>query len=278
MTNGLEQSVAAHYTRTGLLDAILEGLAAQGANLDALTPADLAPVDEFHTAGRTTTLRAAEMMPLRDDMHLLDAGSGIGGTSRFLAHEKNCRVTGVDLTPAYVEVADELTRRMGLGERCRFHVGSITDLTFDDASFDGAVNFHVAMNIADRDRLYGELARVVRPGGFLCVFDVMKGPAAGMRYPVPWAETAETSFLMSRDETLAAMEQAGFALNREENLRDFAIGFFDEIFAKAATSGGPPPLGLHLLTGQNAPEKFANYAVALKEHQIEPVIMVADRA
>lgn len=61
------------------------------------------------------------------------------------------------------------------------------------------------------------------------------------------------------------------------SLRDFAIDFFRNVFAKAAEQEGPPPLGLHLLTGTNAPEKFANYAKALEEHRIDPVIVVATR-
>jgi hypothetical protein len=41
---------------------------------------------------------------------------------------------------------------------------------------------------------------------------------------------------------------------------------------------GPPPLGLHLLTGVNTPEKFQNYAMALDDRQIEPIIMIATRS
>jgi hypothetical protein len=36
-------------------------------------------------------------------------------------------------------------------------------------------------------------------------------------------------------------------------------------------------LGLHLLTGANAPEKFQNYLKAVEAHQIEPVILIAER-
>ena len=114
-------------------------------------------------------------------------------------------------------------------------------------------------------------------GAPLRVFDVMKGPTPGMIYPVPWAETEATGFLMSRDETFGFLVDAGFELAAAESLRDFAMGDFREVFAKAAEAGGPPPLGLHLLTGRNSPEKFAIYARALEAHQIDPVIVVATR-
>ncbi len=278
MTDTLETSVAAHYGRGGLAERILEGVAAAGLDPDALTIEDLAPVDEFHTAGRQATLTALAMTALETGMHVLDAGCGIGGTARCLAVEHGCRVTGIDLTPEYVDVARMLTERLGLSERCAFEVGSATDLPYGDSSFDAAVSFHVAMNIEDRQGLYGELARVVRPGGPLCLFDVMKGPTGGMVYPVPWAETAVTSFLRSPDETGALLDAAGFVVEAVASQRDMAQAFFRAVFAKAAEADGPPPLGLHLLTGPNGPEKFANYVQALDAHQIDPTIIVARRA
>jgi ubiquinone/menaquinone biosynthesis C-methylase UbiE len=210
-------------------------------------------------------------------MHVLDAGCGIGGTARMLAKERGCRVTGVDLTPEYVDVADALTERMKLSDRCEFRVGSVLDMPFPDASFDAGVTFHVAMNIADREGFYRELARVLRPGAPLCVFDVMKGPADGMRYPVPWAATEATSVLKSPDETRALLEAAGFEVTAQESMRDLALEYFRNAFAQAEAGGGPPPVGLHLLTGADTEAKFANYVAAVTAEQIEPVIMVARR-
>lgn len=273
----LERAVVEHYGKAGLLKVILAGLEGTGANPDDLQPIDLAPVDEFHTAGRATTLKALEMMPLGAGMHVLDAGCGLGGTARVLAREHGCRVTGIDLTPQFVEVARALSERMRLADQCDFHVGSVTQMPFADAVFDAAVTFHAAMNIRERDRFYAELARVMRPGAPLCVFDVMKGPTPAMIYPVPWAETEETSFLKSTAETSELLRDEGFLIEKHESLRDFAIQYFRGVFAKASNASGPPPLGLHLLTGANAPEKFANYAKALEAHQIDPVILVARR-
>ena len=277
MSSQLEDRVTAHYQKPALLDAIVEGLKRAGVDPDAPSLEDLAPVDEFHTAGRITTLKALDMTPIDAGMHVLDAGCGIGGTARCLAKEKGCRVTGIDLTPGYVEVAEALTARVGLGGACDFHQGSVLAMPFADGGFDAAVSFHVAMNIEDRAGFYGELARVSRPGAPLCLFDVMKGPTAGMHYPVPWAETDANSFLKTPDETAALVSEAGFDVVEQTSLRDFAIDFFRDVFAKAAEMDGPPPLGLHLLTGANSPEKFTNYAKALDEHRIDPVIMVATR-
>jgi ubiquinone/menaquinone biosynthesis C-methylase UbiE len=274
----IEDSVAAHYGRADLGSKILDALAKSGADPEAPTLDELAPVDEFHTAGRIATIKALNMMPLSSGMHVLDAGCGIGGTSRYLAGERRCHVTGIDLTPEYVDVARMLTGRVGLSGQCEFVQGSVLDLPFEDARFDAAVTFHVAMNIQDRARFYAELARVMKPDASLCVFDVMQGSAPGMLYPVPWAETVATSFLKSADETKALLSDAGFTVTAEENLKSFALQFFEEAFAKIAAAGGPPPVGVHLLTGQNSPDKFSNYFKGLQADHIEPVIMIAKRA
>ncbi|WP_281016115.1 MULTISPECIES: methyltransferase domain-containing protein [unclassified Minwuia] len=277
MQEKLEDAVATHYGRDGLLEDILAGLEKLGGNPDDPAPEQLAAVDEFHTAGRITTLEALGMAPLREGMHVLDAGCGIGGTARVLARDFGCRVTGIDLTPQYVDVARKLTARMKLDTACEFQTGNVLAMPFPDGAFDAAVTFHVAMNIPDRGRLYGELARVLRPGATLCLFDVMKGAAPGMVYPVPWAETEATSFLRTPSETRNHLVTAGFSLDREESRHSFAVSFFREVLANAARAGSPPPLGLHLLTGQNSPEKFANYLRGLEAGQIDPVIMVATR-
>lgn len=277
-TTRIESGVAAHYGRADLGATILEALAKAGGDPEAPTLDELAPVDEFHTAGRVTTVKALNMMPLSSGMHVLDAGCGIGGTSRYLAGEYGCRVTGLDLTPEYIDVARMLTMRVGLSGQCEFVQGSVLEMPFDDGSFDAAVTFHVAMNIEDRAGFYGELARVMKSGATLCVFDVMQGPVQGMFYPVPWAETETTSFLKSVDETRTLLADAGFSVTAEDNLKAFAQHFFEEAFAKMAAAGGPPPVGLHLLTGQNSPEKFSNYLKSLQANHLEPIIMIAKRA
>ncbi|MCC0016645.1 MAG: methyltransferase domain-containing protein [Rhodobiaceae bacterium] len=275
--DALERAVAGHCDRPALLQRIAEGLKAAGIEPNAPELEDLAPVDESHTAGRITTLRALEKLGLSAGMRVLDAGCGIGGTARCIARQHGCPVTGIDLTPSYAETARDLARRTGLDDLCTFVHGSVLDMPFADGGFSAAITLHVAMNIADREAFYAELARVVVPGAPLCVFDVMKGPREGMAYPAPWAETAETSFLRTLQETVALLEAAGFEVTERENLREFAVAFLDKVFATNKAAGGPPPVGLHLLTGANGVEKFSNFYIGLRKHQVEPVMLLARR-
>jgi len=273
-TTELEAAVAGHYRVSNLAQSIYDALKLSGADIDNLTTQQLSPVDEFHTAGRLTTERALAKMHLAPGMRVLDAGCGIGGAARYMAETFGVTVDGLDLTPEFINVARDLTERTHLTGKCKFHVGSVLAMPFPAEAFDAAITFHIAMNIADRDRFYAEAARVLKPRAQFCIFDVMKGPAPGMLYPVPWAETEATSILKSREETINLLNAAGFGIDEEENLREFAVQYFKDAFAKQA-AGQKNRLGLQLLTGATSPQKFQNYLRAAEAGQVEPIILIA---
>lgn len=272
----IEKKVAAHYGQGGLAGRVLAAIEQSGLDPAAPKPEDLAPIDEFHIGGRPATLHFAEKLGFQPGGQLLDLGCGLGGAARFIAAAYECHVTGLDLTPAYIEVARLLSERSGTGS-VSFEVGSALEAPFEAAAFDGAYTIHVAMNIQDRAGLYREAARVLKPGAVFGVYDVMKGPAEGLTYPVPWAESAETSHLTSPDEMRGLLEQAGFELLDFEDRRDFAIDFFEQMRARLAESG-PPPLGLHILMGENFQQKIANMMASLEENRILPAVMTARKS
>ena len=160
-----DNPVEDHYTSRDLGAVILAALQEMGKDIDHLTPDDLAPVDEFHGGQRPATIRLAELLGLSGDERVLDVGSGLGGPSRFLAWRYGVYVSGVDLTAEFVRIAEMLTRRTGLEGLVDYRQGNALDLPFDDASFDVVWSQNAAMNIADRDRLYREMRRVLKPGG-----------------------------------------------------------------------------------------------------------------
>ena len=275
-TMALEQSVARHYTHGSLERTILDGLAAAGKDPDRLAPADLAPVDEFHIGGRQATIDFAAQMEIEPGLHLLDVGSGLGGASRYFAHERGCRVAGIDLTEEYVRAAEALARRVGLADRVSYRHGSALDLPFAPGTFDGAYMLHVGMNIEDKAGLFAGVRRVLRPGGFFGVYDVMReGGGGDLRYPVPWASSPDTSFVESAADYRRLLQGAGFAVEKERSRRGFAIEFFRQMRARAAEVGGPPPLGLHILMGASAPQKAANMMDNLERGLIAPTEIIA---
>ena len=275
MSDELERAVASHYGKPDIVRRIFGGLKAAGIDPGHLKPEDLAPVDEFHVGGRAASEHALAKMALDKGQHVLDIGCGIGGTARYLAQVFGCRVSGIDLTPDFIDAARTLSERTGLADRVEFKVASALDLPFEDATFDAAITFHVAMNIKNRRALYAEAARVLKPQAQFCVYDVMGGETGSVRYPTPWAETAETSHLTTPGETRELLEQAGFTVEEVEDRTAAGIEFFRQRLALSPY--GPPPLGIHLLLGPTARERFANVQQGLEEGALAPVAMIARR-
>jgi SAM-dependent methyltransferase len=200
-------AVERHYTRPNLENTILTALKNAGKNVDQLTVDDLAPIDEFHTRGREATANLASLLNnnLQPNFHVLDAGAGIGGPSRYLASKFGCRVTGLDLVGEYCRVADSLAKRVRLDNLLTYRQGDATHIPFEDATFDVVWTQHASMNIAYKKRFYSEMHRVVKPGGKLAIYDVFKGSnssdtggssSSSIHFPVPWASDPSISHLI----------------------------------------------------------------------------------
>lgn len=263
----VNDTIQAHYTRSDLGSAILAALEKSGKDLDRLTPEDLAPVDEFHIRGRAATLELAKAARLDSSRHVLDVGSGIGGTSRCLAREFGCRVTGIDLTEEYCRTAAMLSARIGLEHLVDYRQGDATNLPFADASFDVVWTEHAAMNIPDKLRLYREMHRVLEPGGTLAIHDVLAGPSGAVLFPVPWARTPESSFLVTPDELRKLLDEAGFTVTDWSDTTEQARDWFVAV-AERIRKEGLPPLGFHLLLGPDFQVMAQNQRRNLEEGRI----------
>lgn len=272
----VNESVQAHYARSGLGDLILAALEKAGKDLNRLTPEDLAPIDEFHIRGRAATLELAQAAKVDSSKRVLDVGSGVGGTSRCLAREFGCRVTGIDLTQEYCSAAAMLSDRIGLAELVDYRQGDATSLPFPDASFDIVWTAHAAMNIPDKPRLYREMHRVLKPGGTLAIYDVLAGPSGPVLFPVPWARTPEASFLATPDELRRLLEDAGFDIEAWLDTTDAARAWFVAL-AEKIRKEGVAPLGFHVLLGSEFPAMAQNQRRNLEEARIVLAQVVARR-
>lgn len=270
-------TVERHYTHGGLVRAIIDGLAALGKTPQSVAIDDLGPVDEFHIGGRSATEELMRQLELGQDLHVLDVGSGLGGPARFVASRYGCRVTGIDLTAEFVETARALSEWTGLAAQLRFRHGSALDTPFADAEFDRAYMLHVGMNIPDKRALFTEVARVLKPGGIFAVYDVMRTGDPPLTFPVPWAATPEVSALATPDAYKAALRASAFELLAERNRRAFAIEFFEALRERMAQAGGPPPLGLHLVMGQDSATKIRNMMANIEQGAIAPVELIVRR-
>jgi SAM-dependent methyltransferase len=271
-----EQSdVSKHYAHGDLTEAIRSGLALQGKSTDTVTIDDLAPVDEFHIGGRRASEDFLDQLAFGTRTKVLDVGCGLGGAARFVANRYGSQVTGIDLTAEYVETGNTLCKWVGLDERIRLHQGSALAMPFTERSFDGAYMLHVGMNIEDKEKLAVELARVLKPGSVLGIYDVMRTGPGDLAFPVPWATTAALNAVADSDRYKSAVRTAGFDVLGERNRRAFALAFFADLQAKTAAAGGPPPLGLHVLMGKNTPEKVQNMIDNISTGRVAPVELIA---
>lgn len=268
-----EQSIARHYTHGALEAAILAALRRSGCDPERLTNADLAPVDQFHIGGLQATVDLADKMGITAGMHVLDIGCGLGGPSRHFAERYRCRVTGIDITEEYVQVAESLCRRTGLSDLVSYRQANATDLPFADGAFDAAYMLHVGMNIADKARLFYEVHRVLKPGGLFGVYDVMLTEETPLAYPVPWASGEALDFTATPAAYRGLLSAEGFEVIAENNRRAFAVEFFRAMQARLAQSG-PPALGLQIVMGETAPQKVANMIALLEAGVIAPVEMI----
>jgi len=271
------QAVAEHYKKRALGDVILAALKAAGKDIEHLTPDDLAPVDEFHSGGRNATVRLTQLAQINGSERVLDVGCGIGGPSRFLASKFGCQVTGLDFTAEFVALAAMLAQRTRLADKVTYRQGDALDLPFADASFDIVWSQNAAMNIADRDRLYGEMRRVLVPGGRLALQEIAAGPGGEPFYPAPWADDKSISFLSTPHATRAALERIGF---RVIAWQDTTAEALEQQMArtKALETASLPPLGLHILIGEAFPTVTKNMLRNLQEQRLKLFNAVLQRA
>ena len=132
------------------------------------------------------------------------------------------------------------------------------------------------MNIADKATLFREVRRVLKPCAVFGVYDILEGPARGdLVYPVPWSTIPETSFLASVDELRGMLDEAHFDIERETDRTEFALEFFHRLRQQGGE--GPPPLGLHILMGEDFSTKISNMVCNVEEGRCAPWEIICRR-
>lgn len=262
----LNQDIERHYLKEGLFEDILNRLKDQGIDLDSVQRNDIAGVDEFHVRGAAVSKELAQAIDL-NKLDVLDVGCGLGGPCRMLADEFNCNVTGIDLSNEYVRTAIELSKILKLDNRTNFVVGDATKLPFDDNSFDIVWTQHVQMNIPDKNKFYSEIKRVLKPGGSFLYYDIFKNNDIKVEYPMPWASSANHSFLFKSYEMHDILNELRFEKLTANNETQAGIDFFEVLVAKLKEFG-PPKIGLNVLMGETTKPKLLNLLGHLKSDSL----------
>jgi ubiquinone/menaquinone biosynthesis C-methylase UbiE len=263
--------IFAHYSRGNLLDRLNAALREDGVDPEHPSIESLAPYDQFHSRGLEATLDLARLMQAGPGDHILDIGSGLGGPARYFASRFSCRVTGIDLTAEFCDVARHLTRLLKLEDRVRIELGDALSMPFAAASFDGAYSMNVSMNIADKHAFYLEIHRVLKPGGWLVLSELAKGEGPEPDYPTAWAASANTSFLSTPEATRRGLLEAGFEVVRLHSTLEQAREFGARSRAMVERGEKPPHRAVILVHGDNAKQAMANTSRGITEARIVPI-------
>lgn len=265
--NEIAPQVAQYYQQENLYEHIISVLEKQGVDTGKLNWQQLAAVDEFHVRGLEATLEMAQEASLRSGTKVLDVGCGIGGAARLLAAQYDCIVTGIDLTPAYIRTANLLTEKVGLAENLDFLQADALDMPFADEVFEVVWTQHVQMNVEDKLAFYNEIARVLQMEGQFIYYDIFANTGTSLAYPVPWAEDAPTSFLMTQAELEQTLRLSGMEEIVKKDLTEKGLQWFRQLLERIQLNG-IPPLSLQLLMGNSFLEKLKNMVKNLEAGKI----------
>jgi len=261
--------IQAQYSTGGTRQAIEQALVAAGKDLGHLQPDDLALLEDFHTMGRIATAQLADLAGITPGDEVLDAGSGIGGTARYVAGRSRCHVAAVDLTEEYCATARWLNQRAGLDDRICVRQADVTDLPFEDATFTLMFSQHVQMNVADKALLYAEARRVLADGGRLALWDIAAGEDGGPDFPMPWADRPEYSHLTTPGRLRAAIETSGFEIEQWNDLTAHAAATMQALLTLP-----PSPIGLQAFV-PDFESKARNLTAALADGRLRAIQGIA---
>lgn len=264
--------IQVHSSATGLTGRIKSALTMIATEEEMLTVAQPAPLDQFHTRGILATTELAEAAGLEPSTRVLDLGCGLGGLARYLAATFGCKVTGVDLSPSFIDAATYLTARCGLSDRVTFQVSNALHLPFEDGAFDTVFPQHVAINIEARTALYTEVRRILTPGGRFSTDDLVLRDG-DVVYPTPWARDASTSFSLGESDTRTALEQAGFNALLWRDDTQTGLAWFRAAMADAPPNG----LNLGLVMGPDFTAMTGNPARNIRENRLGVLSAVMTR-
>jgi len=260
-------TLEAHYSARDIEERILESLRAAGLDPDRrLDPKQLAPLDHFHTGGLRASYELLEEAQIRAGDHVLDIGAGLGGSARLLAAETGCRVECIEMSRDFCTGATLLNRLTGLEDRIGVYQGSALEMPFEDGSFDVVWMQNVGMNIADKRKLYREIARVLEAGGRFAFQEIAAGNVPTQYFPLPWATDPADSHLISADEMRTLLGECGLVAERFEDTTDVHL-------SRSLANATPAPqgqLGLSAYVDDLA-AKARNSRRSLEEGQVRLV-------
>jgi sarcosine/dimethylglycine N-methyltransferase len=199
---------------------ILTKLQAERGTLDGLRPDELFLHDQDHYGGLAANDDLAKCAQISSGTKVVDLCAGLGGPARYLAYRYGAFVTGIELTPARVAGATELTQRVGLGDKVKVIEGDVTTLPLASGSQDAVISQEALLHVAEFARALGEAYRVLRPGGrFAFTNWIAHQPLSAENARLLWDGMAAAT-LISIDRHAELLRSVGFAIDKIDDETD----------------------------------------------------------
>ncbi len=269
-------SIDKHYQQQLAPTAVIQHVREhfpEGANLF-----QLAPLDQLHIGGIKASERLLRHLNPEQHRQVLDIGSGAGGLMRQAA-SLGINMIGLDITHDF--------NRLNLGLNTCFIeqvnnlvlTGDAHHMPFADASLDLILFQHSFLNMPDGRQVLSECTRILKPGGQLVMHEVIKGQHTdAMRYPVPWAETASQSHLLTEHELLDRLKLANITTLSIEDWSQEAIEWRRRQLSKETTGASEKaPLSPAMILGARFATMGKNLVHNLESDAIR-VIEITARA
>jgi SAM-dependent methyltransferase len=197
---------------------ILARLEATRGTLDGLRPDDLFPHDQDHYGGLAANDALAKCAQIGPGTKVVDLCAGLGGPARYLAHRYGAFV--IELTPARVAGAADLTQRVNLGGKVKVIEGDVTTLPLASGSQDVVVSQEALLHVPNLARALGEAYRVLRPGGRIAFTNsVTHHPLSPADARLLWDGMAAVT-LIGIDRHVELLRGCGFVIDTVEDETD----------------------------------------------------------
>jgi SAM-dependent methyltransferase len=217
MTSEIRSAIDLYEQHPISAQIILAKLEAARGTLEGLPPEDLFAHDQDHYGGLAANDALALAARIGLGSEVVDLCAGLGGPARYFAHRYGADVTGIELTPARVAGAADLSRRVGLDGQVRVLEGNVMNLPLPDAGYDAVVSQEALLHVPDIARAFAEAYRVLRPGGrFAFTNWVVHQPLSDAQRQLLWDGMAAAT-LISIEQHTELLRGAGFVIEAVED-------------------------------------------------------------